>query len=390
MIVGHVREPKKLREDEVVWYDPATGFWEPGERRAGTVHRAVVKKIFSKTGVVHLDSDPAPLERVYLVVPNSYFMVPQEEMTSFAVDMTRLLSSNPEVKIGVYDYLSNLSIAAARNYHSHVAMELGVEWLWFVDTDHRFPPGCMGQLYATALQLRKKFDAKFLCVGGLYYGRTWNHPPMGLDRSTMREELEPLWKDPNTTYEQWRAAIDATGKTVFESTTVATGFMLVNVPALKKFYESLVNERAELAAKVAQLATFNRVEEVMSIQDPTERESAWVALVADLLNHALAFQAHKPALFVGQYTPKGELVTTEDYYFTYSATTKGFRCFIDTRAEVQHMIREMWYPKTRADEPTPRPPAGQKFEVAGDNTDGLVTRVDDTIPRHAGTQFEAK
>lgn len=300
-------------------------------------------------------------EKIFFSMPNSFIMVPQETASTMMLNMHMLTRQHTEIKVAMNNYMSNLAIAAARNHEFHLAAQMDSDWLWFLDTDHKFPLGSFNRLYETARELRRN-DPKFLAVGGLYLGRTGKHPAMGTDRAasdlTFREMVDQ--------------------KSVVKTPTVPTGFMLINIINAKKLFKKLQANRTWLRDRMIRVVELGKFQDrLRDIKDPLMKEAHILNAFAQVANAACQYQAHLPALFVGQYTEKGELVTTEDYFFTHNAQNHGFNCYIDCGAYIQHMNRELWLPPNRDTEPTPRPPPGIVMEVRGHTTDSIVSEKND-------------
>jgi len=286
--------------------------------------------------------------RIYFSIPNSSDTVPQQFASSFAYGLAELVRKHPEVDFCVQDYLSNLSIAAARNREIHTAISMGADWLWFLDTDHRFPTGSFNRLFETALEL-KKTEKNFLEVSGLYYGRTGDHPPMGafLEHPDLKE------------LNAWEEARKR--GSVIMSSTVPTGFTLIDIEKAKSLYNGLAirgNDFYVLANKL-----------MKKLANEKKCSESDIVRLNNLTVRAVGFS---PALFIGQYTPLGALVTTEDYFFSRMAASEGYTCWIDLGCEIQHKIRDYWYPAHRDTEPIYAPPVGTSFVIRGKPHDGIV------------------
>jgi hypothetical protein len=288
-------------------------------------------------------------EKIYFSIPSSNDEVPQQFASTFAFGLAELVRKHPEVDFGLSDYMSNLQIAAARNREIHLAIQGGADWIWFLDTDHRFPPGSFPRLWETAMELREKNPSDFLEVSALYYGRTGDHPPMGpwLDH--------PDLMDP----EKWKAAREA-GQVV-NSRTVPTGCTLINLRNARILYDKMANRGNALYNAANSYRDFLAKRKKAS---PDE-----LAKLNNLICKAVGFQ---PVLFIGQYDPFGRLVTTEDYYFSANATSEGFSCWIDLGCQIEHKIRDYWFPPHRDSEPVPRPDPQEQFVIRGPMANGLV------------------
>jgi hypothetical protein len=295
------------------------------------------------------------MTKIYFSMPNSYNHVPQELASTLALNMHHLTKSHPEIELAWNNYMSNLAIAAARNREAHMAMAMDADFLWFVDTDHKFPVGSLTRLYNTALNL-KKADPAFMAVGALYWGRNTDHTVMGLEGYDENADVDELIEK----------------KRVVQSKLVPTGCFLINVENLKIYYKKLQENKRLLWKRVENCANYENLMKVVENKKGDDRKAAVFKIFSDLANAVGSYQAHLPALFVGQYTERGELVTTEDYYFSVNSRGYGYNCYIDCGCPIQHQTREVWFPPNRVGEPVQKPPEEAELEVCGHNTDGLV------------------